>query len=357
MSLSSFTPVKKTTVTATESINITASYENTLAVLWCGDGCGFPTFYSAPISLTDDAGNTYTLFSEANGEENNIDFISQLWISQNIKGGSLTLTFHGATVHNVTGPAIIVFEVETPYYYQIFACGLNNNPTFGGTNIGPINSVDQNSTEDAPITFAALANNGPPGGTSSSSVNILTFSMDAVSVTEEFATSAIVAVALMNQFFDVFLIVGNYNISGTPTSPYFSVTSPIVLYATALQSDLFECAGLAYADYPYINGPLIANCGDTPNGTVGISYSDSIVVDGGTSPYTLTIIAGEFPPGLSLDSTTGAITGTPTAAGKFTFTVQIEDSTFTIITIVCTISICPPSGSSSGVNVLYYSRH
>ncbi len=71
--------------------------------------------------------------------------------------------------------------------------------------------------------------------------------------------------------------------------------------------------------------PLTLQCaGGT--GQVGMAYNSSLVVAGGTPPYTFSIAAGSLPPGLSLNGTTGAITGTPTAAGAFNFTAKVVDS-------------------------------
>ncbi|MDR2334962.1 MAG: IPTL-CTERM sorting domain-containing protein [Burkholderiaceae bacterium] len=63
-----------------------------------------------------------------------------------------------------------------------------------------------------------------------------------------------------------------------------------------------------------------------PGGQVGQAYSASIVVAGGVAPYTFTL-TGDLPDGLTLNPTTGAITGTPTKAQTSTFSVTIEDST------------------------------
>ncbi|HEY6401242.1 MAG TPA: Ig domain-containing protein, partial [Blastocatellia bacterium] len=62
-----------------------------------------------------------------------------------------------------------------------------------------------------------------------------------------------------------------------------------------------------------------------PNGTVGADYSQTLTAMGGTAPFTFTVSSGALPPGLTLSSA-GAISGTPTAAGSFSFTVQALDS-------------------------------
>lgn len=60
--------------------------------------------------------------------------------------------------------------------------------------------------------------------------------------------------------------------------------------------------------------------------TVGASYTASVSAGGGTSPYTYAVTVGALPTGLSL-STAGGISGTPTAAGAFSFTITATDST------------------------------
>src|SRR5262249_33705442 len=63
-----------------------------------------------------------------------------------------------------------------------------------------------------------------------------------------------------------------------------------------------------------------------PNGVSGKSYDAPLTVDGGTAPYTWSIIAGSLPPGLHLDAATTAIDGMPTSTGTYNFTLQIVDS-------------------------------
>jgi hypothetical protein len=79
----------------------------------------------------------------------------------------------------------------------------------------------------------------------------------------------------------------------------------------------------------------------TAFGQVGIPFRYTIVSTGGTMP--LTYSAGSLPPGLSLDSTTGVISGTPTAAGMTKTLVTASNSVGSIsATLTLTITLTPP---------------
>lgn len=58
-------------------------------------------------------------------------------------------------------------------------------------------------------------------------------------------------------------------------------------------------------------------------GTVGVAYSGTVTVTGGVAPRAYTVSVGALPTSLSLNASTGAVTGTPSAAGTFTGTIKV----------------------------------
>ena len=71
---------------------------------------------------------------------------------------------------------------------------------------------------------------------------------------------------------------------------------------------------------------LSINTPALPNAITQTAYTGALSATGGITPYTWSITSGSLPPGLNLNSSSGAITGTPTTAGTFSFTAQAKDS-------------------------------
>jgi hypothetical protein len=66
--------------------------------------------------------------------------------------------------------------------------------------------------------------------------------------------------------------------------------------------------------------------GSLPAGTINQSYNAVLTVTGGSPPYSFSFKYGTLPPGIALNTTTGAFYGKPTTRGAFAFEVIVSDA-------------------------------
>jgi hypothetical protein len=71
--------------------------------------------------------------------------------------------------------------------------------------------------------------------------------------------------------------------------------------------------------------PLSLGTDPPAAGQANSVYSHQLKISGGTPAYFIEITSGNLPPGLTLDSFTGRISGTPSAAGNYPLTIQVRD--------------------------------
>jgi hypothetical protein len=83
--------------------------------------------------------------------------------------------------------------------------------------------------------------------------------------------------------------------------------------------------------------PIIVTC-PVSAASLGIFYSSFFAILSGVAPFTLTLISGSFPPGLAMSSS-GTLTGTPSQAGTFAYTIRVTDSLGTTVNVSCTIVV------------------
>ncbi len=148
-------------------------------------------------------------------------------------------------------------------------------------------------------------------------------------------------------------------ISGTPTA---SVTSTPLTFlvkdsGTPQQS---KSVSLTLTIAP---ATLAITTTSLPSGQVGVAYSTTLAASGGTKPFTWSITSGTLPAGLSLNASTGAITGTPTATASSTpLTFQVQDSgapkqtktaNLTLTIAPATLTITTSSLPNGQINVAY----
>jgi hypothetical protein len=128
-----------------------------------------------------------------------------------------------------------------------------------------------------------------------------------------------------------YTFTGSVTVNGSGKPPVYSPQCTITIGAPPPQLS-FTCA--------------------TSTGSVGVPYSSSIVASGGVKPY-VSYSATGLPPGLMINSSTGAITGTPTSPGTFSIKVTVKDSNGDVASSSCsggcTITItCTVLGTISG---------
>ncbi|MGA3039609.1 MAG: putative Ig domain-containing protein, partial [Bryobacteraceae bacterium] len=118
----------------------------------------------------------------------------------------------------------------------------------------------------------------------------------------------------------------------------FTLTVTDALFATASrQFTVVIAVGLTVTTPPTL-----------PTALVGVPYQYLLQASGGTSPYTWSNPAGSLPAGLSV-TTNGNITGIPSAAGPFTFTVQVKDSAGNLASAQLSITVAPALSVTTGV--------
>src|SRR6516162_285808 len=76
-------------------------------------------------------------------------------------------------------------------------------------------------------------------------------------------------------------------------------------------------------------------------------YSATLTATGGTAPYTWSLASGSLPVGLSLSSSGGQITGTPSQSGSSSFTVQVTDSSSPAQTAKAQLNIAVAAAATS----------
>ncbi|MBI4899572.1 MAG: putative Ig domain-containing protein, partial [Actinobacteria bacterium] len=112
---------------------------------------------------------------------------------------------------------------------------------------------------------------------------------------------------------------------GIPDQTWYVVIASDAPGAGVTSSVTMTTSSMAVTANPPATPTLSVSPTTLPSGGVGGAYSQTITASGGTGPYTFAVTAGSLPVGLSLSSA-GVLSGTPTAAETFNFTVTATDS-------------------------------
>jgi large repetitive protein len=75
-----------------------------------------------------------------------------------------------------------------------------------------------------------------------------------------------------------------------------------------------------------LNSSPVPAAANLAGGATGTAYSETISAQGGSGGYSFAVHSGSLPTSLSLNTSTGVISGTPTVASTYTFTIRVTDS-------------------------------
>ena len=135
----------------------------------------------------------------------------------------------------------------------------------------------------------------------------------------------------------------NGSLTGTPS---VSGSFPVTITATTGAGTLSLSTSLVV-----LGSPINSDTTVVSTGSVGATYTDGVSATGYPSP-TYSVTSGALPTGVTLDSSTGAISGSPTVGGTFTFSITASNSqgTSTIGPKTITVSAAPTWTDSSVSN-------
>lgn len=124
-------------------------------------------------------------------------------------------------------------------------------------------------------------------------------------------------------------------LQGVPTQ-----AGQFVFQATV--NDSAQASAFGWLTLNVLPSPLSITTLTLPAGSPGVPYAAQLQAAGGVTPYSWSVLAGNLPPGLALDAATGALSGTPSAAGAYTFTAQVQDSAQNTATRTFTVRFAEP---------------
>ena len=321
---------------------------NTIVALF-GENSNYVAGFTPPVppsSVTDDNSpltDVFLRYTPAWIVPGRPGQFSAVYVAINVAGGAQTVVFHGFS--NNSNSSIILAEVAVPSTYFIFGVGGNANYLVVG---GGVDQYGLNSADGVLTSFGISG----PSGISGETVRTGLIGIELYGQ-NSFDTCENTAIAFGVPGSDIFLLVSGYD------QNIWTSSGTIITQTIESDGAAFKLV-LAYQDFPYLLGtgcsggvpPFSISCNNPPIGSVGIPYSHEFPVLGGVYPLTFAITAGSLPPGLTLDTTTGIVSGTPTTPGAFWFTIEVTDADDNTASVTCAIAICP----GGNANVLYYSR-
>jgi hypothetical protein len=133
-------------------------------------------------------------------------------------------------------------------------------------------------------------------------------------------------------------------LQGTPTSA--GLYQLLISVTDAANNKAYLSASITISPGLTVTTPAVL-----PGAVAGQSYKQTLSASGGIPPYQWT--ASQLPSGLALDPASGNLSGTPAAAGTFSFVVQVADSAHVSAQASFTLTVAPATLAITTVGPLF----
>jgi len=318
-------------------------------------------FYGATVTVTN-ATPLVNLVQSNAGERTGAVSIPVSFLSANTAGNLIVVsvrmssTSQTVTITDSTGNSYVdaVSQAQTSdghqvhiFYAKNIKAGANTvTATFSATNKHPWLAVYE---------YSGLSTANPLDRTAHAQGSSTSPNSGASAITTNANELVFAAAGFPNSYSGTATAGGGYTLQQQDTGTSRAVTETTIVASTGTYAGTFTLststnwsAVLATFVVP-ASGPgaptITTNA--LPNGTSNTPYSTTVAATGGVTPYAWSILSGSLPPGLALGSSSGVISGTPTATGPFTFTAQVTDANGMTASKAFTLTI--NSGSASPI--------
>ncbi|MEZ2345742.1 beta strand repeat-containing protein [Terriglobus sp. RCC_193] len=256
-----------------------------------------------------------------------------------------------ATVGTIYSSAIAVSGGTGPYTCSITSgtlpagiarnnCALTGTPTASGTFALGIKATDSSNPVNSGSATVSLAVNATASQLSLTAPPVATVGKTYSGNIGVSGGTAPYTCSLASGTLPAGLKLNNCTLTGTPTT---AGSSALSIKATDSGSTIASTTANVVVT---VNTAATTLTLSSPAAaTVGIAYTGTIGVSGGTAPYTCALASGTLPAGLTLNNCT--LTGTPTTAGSSTLSIKATDSSSPANVTTANVTVVVNSASST----------
>jgi len=259
---------------------------------------------------------------------------------------------------NITSTSLPDGEIGANYLNNLSASGGSGSYVWNvsgdlpnGLLISPAGEISGIPTEAGTFNFEVNVSDASNSGNADSESLTIIIAAQSNNNTQPVAIAQSIVV---NQNFSVEIILSGtdaendmltYAVSSQPTSGSLLGTIPNLTYTPNINfsgSDSFiftvndgtetSSGATVNINVVAVGSPISITTSNLANGVVSETYNSSISASGGSGNYNWSITQGSLPNGITLNSASGSLAGTPTTEGDFSFTVRVQDSADTSLT-------------------------